>query len=280
MSWRSACLAVLLTTSIAGSPSARSAQDETPALLVLPIENLGRDPALGDLARAVTDLLTIALARSSHCAVVERERLAALLAEQSLSAAGLAEPGTRRTIGKLLGARWMLHGSLARRGARLWLAAHVTELESTRVLASEQIEAEPAELAPRLGELAAKLTRALGARPGGVAPEELDPTPVANLHFLRGLGHFYSGEHHRALAEFLRAGAEPELADSAGLWRASCYLALGEHAHAYLELARLQRGGAASLDPRELEERLARCRSELSPDELRTCEALALARGR
>jgi hypothetical protein len=211
--------------------------------------------------------------------VVERERLASLLAEQSLTATSLSEPGTRRALGKLLGARWMLHGSLARRGAKLWIAVHVTEVASTRVLASGEIEAEPSDLARELAELTAKLVRALPASHGAVAPGELDPTPVASLHLLRGLGAYYSGEHHRALAEFLRAGAEPALADTAALWRARTYLALAEPAHAYLELARLERRGTHALDRRDLEERLARCRSSLSADELRTCEAL-LAAGR
>lgn len=279
MSWRSIRLAALLAASLAGAPVG-GAQDEAPTLWVLPIENLGRDPALDDLARAVTDLLTITFTRSRDCAVVERELLAAVLAEQSLATAGLSEPGTRRTVGRLLGARWMLHGSLARRGAKLWIAAHVTELESTRILASEQLEAEPAELAPRLGELAAKLLHALRARPDGSAPAELDPMPAANLHFLRGLSHHYAGQHHRALAEFLRAAAEPELADTAALWRASSYLALEEPAHAFLELARLQRGGTSALDPLLLEGRLERCRRELSADELRLCEGLLQDRKR
>jgi len=277
VSWRSTCLAALLVVGLAGAPAA-GAEVGAPTLWVLPFDNIGGDPALDDLARAVSELLTVTFSRSSECAVVERDRLAAVLAEQSLSSAGVLEPGTRRTVGRLLGARWMLHGSLARRGTRLWIAAHVTELESTRILTSEQIEAEPAELAPMLSELAARLMRALLARPS--SPGALDPAPAANLHFLRGLGQYYSGQHHRALAEFLRAGAEPGLADSAALWRANCYLDLQEFAHAFLELARLRGRGTLALDPHDLEQRLERCRRELSADELRTCEALLQARGR
>lgn len=280
MSLRSICLAALLAASPAGAPSASGMQAEAVTLWVLPFENLGRDPALDDLARAVTDLLTLAFAGTSECAVVERERLAAVLAEHSLAAAGLSEPGTRRTVGRLLGARWMLHGSLARRGTKLRIAAHVTEVESTRILASEQMEAEPAELAPMLDELAGSLLSVLRSRPGGAAPGRLDPTPVANLHFLRGLSHYYSGLQHRALAEFLRAGAEPALADLSALWRANCYLSLSKFEHAFLELAPLQHRGTNALDPAALHERLERCRRELSADELQTCEWLLQARGR
>jgi TolB-like protein len=283
VSWRSACSAFLLAVGLAGAPAARAQHsghgDEAATLWVLPLESLGPDPALADLARAVMDLLVVGFSRSDTFAVVERERLASLLAEQSLTAASLAEPGTRRTLGKLLGARWMLHGSLARRGTRLRIAVHVSEVASTRVLASAEIEVEPPDLARGLSELTAKLVRALSGSQGTVAPGELDPTPVASLHFLRGLGAHYSGEHHLALAEFLRAGAEPALADTAALWRARTYLALAEPAHAYLELARLERRGTHALDRRDLEERLARCRSSLSAEELRTCEAL-LAAGR
>jgi hypothetical protein len=168
---------------------------------------------------------------------------------------------------------------VARRGTKLWIAAHVTEVESTRILGSEQVEAEPEDLVAPLTELAAKLERALHARASG-SPGGLDPTPEANLHFLRGLARYYAGQHHRALAEFLRAGAEPGLSDSAVLWRANCYLDLEEFGHAFLELARLQRRGTLVLDAHELERRLERCRRELPADELRTCEALLQVRRR
>lgn len=275
MSWKAACLAALIAAGRAGAPAGGEPREEAVTLWVLPFENLGGDPALDDLARAVSELLTLSFARSEY-AVVERERLAAVLAEQSLASAGLSEPGTRRTVGRLLGARWMLHGSLARRGTKLWIAAHVTELESTRILASEQMEAEPAELASMLGELAGRLLHATRARLGGTT-EKLDPTPEANLHFLRGLSHYYSGQHHRALAEFLRSGAEPGLADSSALWRANCYLGLEKYAHAFLELVRLQRRSTNTLDPAALQERIEHCRRALSAEELRDCENLLRA---
>lgn len=280
MRWSAVALAASLACGLAGASATRGAQEEAVTLWVLPLENPARDRELDDLARAVTDLLSITLARAEECALVERERLDAVLSEQSLALAGLADPGTRRRVGGLLGARWVLHGSLARHAERLWIAAHVTEVESTRILASEQFEAEPAELAARLDELAAGLVRALRARAGvvvethTVAPAELDPTPAASLRFLRGLGHYYSGLPHRALAEFLHAGCEAGLADSAAVWRANCYLALRESGHAFLELARLRRRGTGALDPAALDERIERCRRMLSPEELRLCELL------
>ena len=60
------------------------------------------------------------------------------------------------------------------------------------------------------------------------------------------------------------------------MWRANCYIALEEFEHAFIELAPLVRCGSHVLDPRELAERLARCRRQLSADELRTCEELVL----
>jgi TolB-like protein len=270
---RAPTLALLLVAFLGAARGAR-AQAEPPTLWVLPLESLADDPELDELALALSDLLALSFARSRDCAVVERARLAALLAEQSLPAAGLDEPGTRRGLGRLLGARWMLHGSLARRGTRLWIAAHVTDVESTLVLASEQFEAEPAELAPRLVELTAKLRCALRSGAGAAVGAELDPTPATTLHFLRGLAQHHAGRYHAALAEFLRAGGEPALVDLCASWRANAFLGLEEFGHAYLELARLQRRGTEALDPRSLDERLERCRRELSADELRTCETL------
>jgi TolB-like protein len=271
VSWKGT-LAALIAAVLAAAPvRAWSPQEEPVTLWVLPLDNPGADPTLDDLARAVSDLLQVAFARLSACAVVDRAHLSALLSEQSLSAAELARPDSRRSIARLLGARWMCQGSLARRGARLWIAVHVIELESTRVLASQQIEADPAELAPRLSELAEGLVRAVLARPCG-GEGAVDSAPAANLGFLRGLSHYYAGQYHRALAEFLRSGATPELADGSALWRANCYLALAQPEHAFLELARLRRRATHVLDPAELDERLERCRRQLTSDELRTCE--------
>jgi TolB-like protein len=266
----------------ASVPVRAAAQGDPVTVCVLPLDVGGADPALSDLAGALSELLALAFARSDECALVDRARLAALLAEQSLASA-LAEDGARRTLGRLLGARWLVHGTLARRGTRLWIAVHVTDVESTRVLASQQVEADPGALEQALPELVAGLMRALRAPRGGPA-QELDPTPLASLHFLRGLSHATSGQHERALAEFLRSGAEPALAAASALWRANCYLALERHAHAYLELARLTaapgEGGvpaAPAVDPRVLDQKLALCRAALPADELRTCERLLAA---
>ncbi len=273
MSWRRACLAALCAAGLGGLPAAGRAREEAVTLWVLPLDNPGRDATLDDLARAVSELLALAFARSSEYAVVDREHLAEVLEEQSLPAAGLAEPGTRHAVGRLLGARWMLQGSLARRGTSLWIAAHVTEVESTRILASAQVEADPSELEPLLQELVEGLMRAVRLERGG-APQGFDRAPEASLHFMRGLSLYYSARYPRALAEFLRSGAEPGLADSSALWRANCYLGLEQVEHAFLELSRLERQGTLALDDEAFREKLARCRERLSADELRTCERL------
>ncbi len=266
-----------MSAGLAGAPRP-GAQEEPVTLWVLPLDNRSGDPALDDLARALSDLLTLAFACSSDCAVVDREHLAAVLEEQSLPAAGLAEPGTRRALGRLLGARWILHGSLARRGTKLWIATHLTELESTRILASEQVEADPSQLAQMLPDLAGKLLRAVRITHGGGAAQEIDLAPVANLHFLRGLGHYYSGQYHRALAEFLRSAAEPGLAGPSALWRANCYLGLEKYEHAFLELTRLRAEGSHQLDPEVLKDRIERCRKNLSAEDIDACERLLKSR--
>ena len=51
--------------------------------------------------------------------------------------------GRERQGGRLLGAHWMLHGALARQEGELVLTAHLTDLETTLVLASSSAVGAP-----------------------------------------------------------------------------------------------------------------------------------------
>jgi hypothetical protein len=106
----------------------------------------------------------------------------------------------------------------------------------------------------------------------------IEPTPVENLHFLRGLSHFYARRHHQALAELIQCGASAERDGLPGLWRARCYLAQSQHGHAYVELVRLERNGLGSVAAAEHAEMLRTCRARLAPEDLRIYERLATAR--
>lgn len=272
MKGTSTCLAAAALVLLCGS-AATQAEVEPVSVWILPFDVVG--DVLGDegspheLGITIADLLTASLSYSPDYAVVDRRALAEVLAERSETAGD---------SGKLAWARWMLHGTVTRHGQTLALTAHVTDVASTRILGSAQVHAEPGTGPSELSRIVQTLTSELREIPRSVdrrsGPGETDTAPVANLHFMRGLSRYHAGQYHRALAEFIRSGADPEVGDLSSLWRANCYLAAKSYNHAFLELSRLRRAGSRRVDPDDLQRLMDQCLQHLSAEEVRTLREL------
>jgi curli biogenesis system outer membrane secretion channel CsgG len=65
-------------------------------------------------AQGVSDLLTNKLVNSGRFTVIERSRIADVLAEQNLGAAGRIDPGTAAQVGRILGVDAVVIGSVTR----------------------------------------------------------------------------------------------------------------------------------------------------------------------
>jgi hypothetical protein len=111
------------------------------------------------------------------------------------------------------------------------------------------------------------LARDLGRRLPDLRADQIDEAPVSNLHFMRGLGYYYSARYNQALAEFLQATREKPLTDISRLWLANAYLAQQEYDHAYLELSRLRLGGSRNFREGEIEAKMRVCEKYLSAEE-------------
>jgi len=267
---RSSCLVAAALAVLA--PASAQAAMEPVSVWILPFDVSGDAPgeegSPDDLGVAFADLLTASLSRSPDHAVVDRGALAEVLAERSETG------GVSR---RLVWARWMLHGTVTRRGDSLDVTAHVTDVASTRILGSAQASCRGGPGSPELARIVEALTSELTKIPRGAgrrpAPDRTvdrtDGAPVANLHFMRGLSRYHAGQYHRALAEFLRSGADPEVEELSGLWRANCYLAAKRYDHAFLELSRLRRRGPGRVDPGDLQRLLEECLRHLSDEEVR-----------
>src|SRR6266566_520485 len=94
-------------------------QDTRPGIAVLPFDNsgsYGQDKENFDaLQKGIAGMLISELAANPAARVVEREEIEKLLAEQSLGASGKVTPETAAKIGKLVGARYVIAGTLAAR---------------------------------------------------------------------------------------------------------------------------------------------------------------------
>jgi len=264
----SSCLAAVALSLWCGPASAQKGVEPV-SVWIVPFDVVGGVPGdegpPDELGVTIADLLTASLSRSPDYAVVDRQALAEVLAERSQTGGGFS---------RLVWARWMLHGTVTRRGDSLGITAHVTDVASTRILGSAQVSGERGELSRIVQALASELREIPRSADHRTGPGETDSAPVANLHFMRGLSRYHAGQYHRALAEFIRSGADPALGDLSSLWRANCYLAAQRHDHAFLELSRLRRGGAGRVSPDDLQRLLDECLLHLSAEEVRTYREL------
>ncbi len=121
---------------------------------------------------SVPELISGRLARNSQIQVVDRRRLQALLDEQNLGASGRVDDATAAHIGKLLGARYMVFGTvLIDRRNRLRIDARVLEVETSKLIQSETFRDVDwnEDVSFAIDSLAERLNRNLRL-PGRIAP--------------------------------------------------------------------------------------------------------------
>ena len=254
------------------------AGDRPSRLWILPFDNPEADASVAHLEEAIPALLAVATSQSDRHAVVDRQHLNQVLAEQSLTLEGLIAPKTRHEVGRLLGATVMIGGSFVKHGQDLLITMRASDLESGMVTATAEARGPAGHVGRLVSELYRRLVRDLGRRLPDLRADQIDDVPLSNLHFMRGLGYYYSARYNQALAEFLQATREKPLADISRLWLANSYLAQAEYAHAYLELTRLTLGGSRNFRQGEIEAKMRACEKHLSADDVKRIRELAALR--
>lgn len=249
-----------------------------PRIWILPFEHPQADASLDYLEEALPALLAAAVSRADEYAVVDRRDLDRVLAEQSLTLEGLTSPETRHRIGRLLGATAMITGSVAQEGPDLLITMRASDLETSIITATAEARGPASRLSQLVSTLYRRLARDLGRPLPDLRADQIDPAPVSNLHFMKGLGHYYSARYSHALAEFMLAAGDERLTGISGLWRANTYLAQQQYAHAYLELNRLARSASKELREPEVAAKMRMCEKHLSPDDLKIIRELAVQR--
>jgi curli biogenesis system outer membrane secretion channel CsgG len=84
---------------------------------VLEFQN-ATDYGSDQLSRVASDMLVTALKQSERFLLVERERLNLVLAEQALGQTGALDPDTRAKVGQVLGAQFLILGTITEFGFR------------------------------------------------------------------------------------------------------------------------------------------------------------------
>ena len=139
------------------------------SIVVLPFANLSGDPAQDYLADALTDELTTALARIRDSFVIAR----------NTAFTYKGKPVDAKAIGKDLGVRYVLEGSVLPSGNQVRVNAQLIDADSGAHLWAEQFDTPRADLLQMQDEIVTHLARAMDIQLSEAEAARLKRTPAA-----------------------------------------------------------------------------------------------------
>lgn len=183
----------------AAPPSPHGA-DARPSIAVLPFENLSSDPALDHLCDGLAEDITTGLGRFRLLFVIDRYSSSAIARQTS----DVAE------IGKRLGVRHLVQGSLQRHGDRLRITVRLVDATNRAQLWSESFDSNLAEIAGMPDRITGAMVSSLQAQVEHSLTEQSRRKPglAAYECLLRGIRHlrgYAPDDNDRAIALFQQA---------------------------------------------------------------------------
>jgi len=152
------------------SNAAAPAEAKHLSIVVLPFTNLSGDPAQDYLADALTDELITSLARIRDSFVIARNTAMTLK----------GKPIDAKAIGKDLGVRYVLEGSVQPSGDRIRVNAQLIDVESGAHLWAEQFDTPRADLLQTQDAIVARLANTLALQLVYAEGARVKRTPAAN----------------------------------------------------------------------------------------------------
>jgi len=213
-----------------------SRETKSMAYCVAPLSNNTGYKQYDALADGFADMLVAALAGQENITVVERQRLRDVLKEQKLSLLGLTEPATAVRVGKILKADRILVGGITRPKEKLVINVHAYQIQTARLVTSVQAQGKTGDIFLLANNLVSKLCKGLNVKLKPIDPNNIDKSPNASLHFMRGLGFYYTGSFDDAIVEFMKTVDYDSMHTKARLWTGKVYIQTKEYAHAEIEL--------------------------------------------
>ena len=140
------------------------------SIVALPFANLSGDPAQDYLADALTDQLTTAIARLRDSFVIAH----------STALTYKGKPVDAKAIGKELGVRYVLEGSVQPTGNQVRVNAQLIDADSGAHLWAEQFDTPRADLLQTQDEIVTRLARSMYLQLPEVEAARLKRTPAAN----------------------------------------------------------------------------------------------------
>lgn len=164
-------LLILLTALSVSCVWAESVQ--IPTVAMLPFEARTRSGEQNADGKSIAELIGISLLETGSVELVERAELDKALDELQLSAVGLTEKESQLKLGKFVGARILITGSMFQSGDKHYLVAKIIGTETSRVMGCSvsgtgDFAGMTGELAPKIAAILEKQSEKLLPRPESV----------------------------------------------------------------------------------------------------------------
>jgi curli biogenesis system outer membrane secretion channel CsgG len=165
--------------------------DDRPAIAVFPFANggsYGQDAENFEaLEIGVQQMLLTELAQNSALRIVERSLIRDIIAEQDLGASGRVDPQTAASVGKLVGARYIVTGQFTDLYGDFRMDGRIINVETGEIVGTEQVRARREQLYDLLVDLAGRMTAGvdLPPLPANVRAARLDreiPSEAVTLY--------------------------------------------------------------------------------------------------
>lgn len=136
---------VLLVGLLLLCPTAASPEYEKTKIAVLDFELKGHGYETDDMGEIVAEWFITAFVKEGRFDVIERGMLNKILEEQKLSISGIIDEGTATRIGKLLGVKVIISGSVLKLINALEVNARIIDVETASIIAAENVRSTTAD---------------------------------------------------------------------------------------------------------------------------------------
>jgi len=136
-------------------PGSASAEFKKTKIAVLDFQQQGARNADNDMGKIVAEWLVTALVKEGRFDVIERRLLSKVLEEQQIGASGVVDADSASRLGKVLGAKVVITGSVLQFQNVVEVNARIIEVESSSIIAAESAKSTNT---ARLEELVVQMT--------------------------------------------------------------------------------------------------------------------------
>ena len=126
-------------------PAAAYPEYQKTKIAVLDFELKGEGYETDDMGEIVAEWFITALVKEGRFDVIERSLLNKILEEQKLSISGIIDEGTATQLGKLLGVKVIISGSVLKIMSAVEVNARIINVETASIIAAENVRSNTAE---------------------------------------------------------------------------------------------------------------------------------------